>query len=182
VYEWDEARYKEVDTYDAKGNLISIENYEGNSTNNWVETGLKRNYKWDDRNRIISEEIINYISTTRSRTDYEWDDKGREKKLSEYSWLANEWILAWYYICYYAGDENSNAVIQTLEPSVYIHGGVLTVRSDRAEQITIYSVSGTRLYETQAQAGTTTIDASRFPQGVLIVRSGSGWVRKIVKQ
>jgi hypothetical protein len=177
-YDEGKARRKEVDTYDAKGNLISIEHYEGNSTNNWA-LGARTNYQWDDKNRIISEEYISYIDNDVGyRADYEWDDKGREKKRSEYSWSANEWVLDRYYICYYAGDENSNAVIQTPEPVVYIHGGTLTVRSDHAEQITVYSVSGAKLYKSRIQAGTSTIDATRFPQGVLIVK-GNGWVRKI---
>jgi hypothetical protein len=95
---------KEADTYDAKGNLISIEYYEGNSTNGLV-LDRRSNYKWDDRNRIISDEYMNYTEDYGHRTDYEWDNKGRKKKLSEYLWSANGWVPDQYYIYYYTGDE-----------------------------------------------------------------------------
>jgi hypothetical protein len=71
-----------------------------------------------------------------------------------------------------------NEQVTASEPAAYVHDGILTIRSDRAEQITVYSVSDARLYEGRTQAGTTTIATTRFPQGVLIVK-GNGWVRKI---
>jgi hypothetical protein len=179
-YDDGEARAKEVNTYDAKGNLISIEYYKGNPTNNWV-LGARTNYKWDDRNRIISEEYISYIDNDVGyRADYERDDKGMEKKLSEYLWSANEWILDRYYVCYYAGDGNSSGITPMPAPAVYISGSVLTIQSNRTEQITIYSVNGARLYESRIQAGAITINTTPFPQGVLIVRGSSGWVKKVV--
>jgi hypothetical protein len=179
LYCGDMPNNKEVVTYDAKGNLISIEDYEGNSTNNWVLI-LRMNYKWDDKNRMISEEYISYTEDYGTRTDYERDDKGREKKRSEYVWSAGEWVLDSYYVCYYAGDGNSSGIIPMPAPAVYISGSVLTIQSDRAEQITVYSITGAKLYESRIQAGTTTIHTTRFPQGVLIVR-GNGWVRKVAK-
>jgi hypothetical protein len=49
---------------------------------------------------------------------------------------------------------------------------MLYIRSDRPEQVAVYSVTGVRLYESAIPSGLTTIDASRFPKGVLIVATG----------
>jgi hypothetical protein len=73
-----------------------------------------------------------------------------------------------------------NEQATTSEPSVYISGSILTVQSNRAEQVTVYSVSGAKLYEGRIQAGTTTIATTRFPQGILIVKGDSGWTKKVI--
>ncbi|GHT32708.1 hypothetical protein AGMMS49574_16820 [Bacteroidia bacterium] len=73
-----------------------------------------------------------------------------------------------------------NEVVPSLEPTLYVTGHTLYVQSSRAEHITVYSINGLKLYESEVPAGTATIDAARFPKGVLIVRGSSGWARKTV--
>ena len=65
--------------------------------------------------------------------------------------------------------------------SAYIINNTLYVNTSQREQITIYSINGSMVYDTAVSEGTTTIDVSAFPQGVLIVKSSGGWVKKIVK-
>jgi hypothetical protein len=65
--------------------------------------------------------------------------------------------------------------------TVWYVNGILTVHTPKAERIEIYSVSGQRLYVARKEAGKATFDLNGLPRGVLIVRGGSGWVRKIVR-
>ena len=57
--------------------------------------------------------------------------------------------------------------------------GLLTVNTPVAEQITVYSVSGARIYSAPKEAGKATFDLSRLAKGVYIV-TGNAWTRKII--
>jgi hypothetical protein len=65
---------------------------------------------------------------------------------------------------------------------VTCYQGVLSVGTPLAERIEVYSVSGQLLYKAQKAAGEATFDLNHLPKGVYIVRGGSGWTGKIVKQ
>jgi hypothetical protein len=58
--------------------------------------------------------------------------------------------------------------------------GRLTVSTPAAEQITVYSLSGARIYSAWKDAGTATFDLSDLPAGVYIVTGSSGWNRKVI--
>jgi hypothetical protein len=93
---------------------------------------------------------------------------------------------------------SDNTVIREDEIKVYINNGtsgnvrlnqatvvtffdgVLSVNSPSAEQIDIYSVSGALLYQAQKASGEATFRLNHLPKGVLIVKGGSGWVKKVV--
>jgi hypothetical protein len=72
----------------------------------------------------------------------------------------------------------SNAVVEAAD--VHYANGILTVNSPAAERIDVYSAAGALLYQVQKASGEATFNFNRLPQGVLIVRGGSGWTRKIV--
>ncbi|GHV47810.1 hypothetical protein FACS1894181_02050 [Bacteroidia bacterium] len=74
----------------------------------------------------------------------------------------------------------SNEVIPSLEPALYVTGHTLYIQSSCAERITIYSINGLKLYESNVPAGTAKIDATSFPKGVLVVRGSSGWTWKAI--
>ena len=76
------------------------------------------------------------------------------------------------------GTGNEEAPSQ--EPTLYLAGHTLYIQSIRAEHITIYSINGLKLYESEVPAGTATIDVARFPKSVLIIRGSSGWTRKAI--
>ena len=75
-------------------------------------------------------------------------------------------------------DPTGNATVDAAE--ITFAGGLLTVNTPTAEQITVYSVSGARIYSAQKEAGKATFDLSRLAKGVYIVK-GNAWVRKIMK-
>jgi hypothetical protein len=77
-----------------------------------------------------------------------------------------------------AGETGIQPILPTFE--VYVSDGSIYINSPVPEQIDVYSIGGALLYRTTKPAGAATIDTTRFPQGVLIVRGSSGWVRKIV--
>ncbi|MDR3268469.1 MAG: T9SS type A sorting domain-containing protein [Tannerella sp.] len=72
-------------------------------------------------------------------------------------------------------DETVNSSV-----TVSIRENILFVNSPVAEQIDIYSISGARLYSAQKPSGEATFNLGHLPKGVLIVRGGSGWTRKVV--
>ncbi|MDR1913417.1 MAG: hypothetical protein LBQ68_02900 [Clostridiales bacterium] len=111
-----------------------------------------------------------------NRKEYEYAGS-RLAKISEYDYNGG---LSGTIVFYYSGGSDASEPVAASEPVVYVHDGILTVQSARTEQITVYALSGEKLYEAQQQAGTITINANAFPQGILIVRGSSGWVKKIL--
>jgi hypothetical protein len=65
---------------------------------------------------------------------------------------------------------------------VSLTSDILTVTNPSSESVTVYSLSGTLLYRTSKDQGSTVINVGHLPRGVLIVRGSSGWVRKVFKQ
>jgi len=57
----------------------------------------------------------------------------------------------------------------------------LEIETSQTEQISVYMLAGIKLDEAVIYSGTTTINTNTFPQGVLIVKSNKGWVRKVIK-
>ena len=74
----------------------------------------------------------------------------------------------------------SNEAINSTIPKAYTANNTLYIYVAQTEQVAIYSLTGIKLYETTVSAGTTTINTSTFPQGVLIVKGSSGWAKKVV--
>ena len=64
---------------------------------------------------------------------------------------------------------------------LYLKGDNLFVDSPVLETVTMYSVSGILIYSNSKQAGEIMIPIRQIPNQVLIVRGGSGWVRKVMK-
>jgi hypothetical protein len=64
-------------------------------------------------------------------------------------------------------------------PEVWYDRGVLTVRTPVAEEIAVYTVSGSLLCLTQKAPGEAVYRLTHLPRGVLIVKGSSGWVKKI---
>lgn len=73
-----------------------------------------------------------------------------------------------------------NDLIEGTNTAAYMTGNTLYIQTAQSEQIAVYTTNGSKLYESTVQPGITTIDASAFPQGVLIVKGSSGWVKKVV--
>ena len=73
-----------------------------------------------------------------------------------------------------------NELIHSLSPTVYISNQTIYIQSENAEQISIYSITGRKLYETAIKAGMNTINTFNFPQGIYIVKGSNGWVRKLI--
>jgi hypothetical protein len=65
--------------------------------------------------------------------------------------------------------------------SVFLTDNLLTINSSSSEVITLYSLSGVTLLQQAKDEGSTTIDLSRLPKGVILVSGSSGWVRKVLR-
>jgi hypothetical protein len=72
-----------------------------------------------------------------------------------------------------------NEVTEISPPSAWSRNGIIHVRSGHPQQVTIYSLSGAKLYEGAVPAGTTAPGAARIPKGVYIVTFDSGESLKV---
>ncbi|MDR1938073.1 MAG: leucine-rich repeat domain-containing protein [Tannerellaceae bacterium] len=73
-----------------------------------------------------------------------------------------------------------NESVSASPPLVYAANHTLYIELAQPDVITVYGISGQKLWERQIPAGAATVNADRFPQGVLIVKGSSGWVKKVV--
>jgi hypothetical protein len=80
--------------------------------------------------------------------------------------------------------EDPNAtepVSEAPQVQAYISSGRLHVNTPVAETVSVYSVSGSKLFQVDKGAGAATFDAGSLPRGILIVRGGSGWAGKVIR-
>ena len=73
-----------------------------------------------------------------------------------------------------------NEPISILSPVVFAGNQTIHIQAEKTEMITVYSVMGQKLHETAIQLGLHTINASQFPQGILIIKGSSGWIKKLI--
>jgi hypothetical protein len=76
------------------------------------------------------------------------------------------------------GSPIANGKVEADRAMVYALGGTVYINSPVSEQIDVYSIDGALLCHSTKPSGATTLNTTRFPQGILIVK-GNGWVRKI---
>lgn len=78
---------------------------------------------------------------------------------------------------------DSNVGNVSIENDIYIYyqNGSVYINSVFIEQIDIFSVSGSLLYQANKSAGETTYRINHLPNGVLFVRGSSGWMKKLIK-
>jgi len=69
----------------------------------------------------------------------------------------------------------------TAKTDSYLYNGRLYVDSPVAERITVYSEAGVALYNFNKQAGSVSYSIETPKGSVLIVKGGSGWVRKAIR-
>ena len=69
----------------------------------------------------------------------------------------------------------------TTETGAYLYKDRLYVKSPVAETIQVYSVNGVLLYSFQKMEGSADYIVSRAPGSVLVVKGGSGWVKKVIR-
>ena len=143
----------------------------------------------DEKSETVFDDSGNVISVSRWRDnsnlyryDFKYNDYLQENRVDFCVGSGDKWLLDWYTISYYSEETTENEKIETPAPIAYLTDQTLYVRSEKAEQITVYSVTGGKLYEAPIQAGLTTINAAQFPQGLLFVRGSSGWVKKVINK
>jgi hypothetical protein len=191
-YSWDTSSggwigsSKSIYTYDANGNYLSYEYYWWNtSSGGWIGSS-KSVYTHDANGNYLSYEYYRWNTSSGGwieydKSVYERNGYGDIILIKYYSW-NNGWVYDSYTV-YYPGEGPPDATerIGEAEPVVYIHDGVLYIRTVQAERIFIYSPTGSKVCEGSIPAGASALSAGRLPKGVLIVKGSSGWVKKVVK-
>jgi hypothetical protein len=149
--------YEYIYEYDANGSLLSDEY---SYLNHWNGSLYRNKTICEERNR--NGDAVRYKLQSWDSDNGSWEDES-------------------YTIVYYA-DAGSNAIEQAVdaETQAYVSGGILHIRTARAAQIEIYTLSGVRVYAGRIQTGFTAISIGSLPKGVLIIRSSSGWVGKVI--
>ena len=66
--------------------------------------------------------------------------------------------------------------------NIICYDNALSVNTPQSEKIDIYSINGALLFSAQKDAGEVVYNVSNVPDGVLIVRGSSGWVKKVIKK
>ncbi|MDR1336672.1 MAG: T9SS type A sorting domain-containing protein [Tannerella sp.] len=71
-----------------------------------------------------------------------------------------------------------SAVVEAAD--IHYANSLLRVNTPAAERVTVYSLSGTVMYQAQKAAGEASFDLNGLPKGVFIAKGSSGWTRKVV--
>ena len=169
---WVPGGSKVVMEYDAQGNLTLFASY----YLDWETQSLVLQYQYEYKYNSYGNMI--YYSSDYFRWIDEYDANGNMFSTHNYNIVDGEPVLISYTLYYYE-KEVSNESVSTIQATAYIAGNTLYISTAQKEQISIYSVTGSKLYETTASVGLTTIDATAFPQGILIVRGSAGWGVKV---
>ena len=181
-----ESYYKYVYEYDADGRTTLNEYHSINSDNS--ESYSKNIYEYDAKGRTISYEY--YSSNSNSdyinhyKETYEFDSNGNQYLSRYYTSVNGDWEMMSYTVRYPNAEAEyvTNETITAITPNVYIAGNTLYIYGAQTEQVSVYSISGIKLYEAKVASDVTTINATLFPKGsVLIVKGSSGWVKKLIK-
>jgi hypothetical protein len=177
---------KYVSSYDANGKVLSYESYDWDTSSDGWKGIYKSASTYDANGRELSYESYNWNTSSggwigSSKTTYEErNEYGDVLLYKSWSWKNSGWEWTSYTVSYPGGSGPSGTeYIGGAEPSVYIYGGMLQIQTVSAERIGVYTLDGAKVYESTVPAGTTVISAERLPKGVLIVRSSSGWARKV---
>ena len=145
--------------YNESGYMTLHERYSKNEKDEWVitDSDYKQSAEYDELGRPVA---AYYFSSRESA-------------------LLNQWVLHSYVTFYYSDDVTVNEQIESESSTAYLFDRTLYIQSEKAEQITVYSITGNKLYETTIQPGMNTINAANFPRGVLFIKGSSGWTKKL---
>jgi len=83
----------------------------------------------------------------------------------------------------YQDISTGNAFLSAVSPKVFINNGMFYVNNAvTGETIQIYTVTGCLLYQKTMLSENVSHPVSSFPDGLLIVKGSSGWVKKIIRR
>jgi len=64
--------------------------------------------------------------------------------------------------------------------NVFVSNQSLSIESNASETIDIYTVNGVKVYTSTKPHGIITVSCGNFPEGILIVKGSSGWIKKVI--
>jgi hypothetical protein len=80
----------------------------------------------------------------------------------------------------YSHSPVGNEQISNPEIMAYIADHTLYINTSLLDVLSIYTAAGVKVYESPVPAGASTISTATLPQGMLILKGKSGWVKKVV--
>ena len=188
---------------DSKGNLIEVDYKPTNGTPSTIiqikyndksypvsaeqfdpysRSQYRTQFDYNANNQIILAEYFEY-NERRSKMVVTYDGQGRPATVQFFKNSAsNNYLLDTEFIFYYSDGNTSNIVIEPIKPVVYLLDQNLYIESEKSDRITIYSMSGIKLFEAEIQTGVNMINTMAFPQGILLVKGSSGWDTKVMNR
>jgi len=176
---WSKIKYK---TYDTSGRPTLVESMNGQGVYQ------KEVYTYSATQQVVetseNSAATGFVLLPTEKNVASLDAKGRTTREDKYTYDAynTAWNLDSYTIYHYDSQAGIQIVDAEAQVIVNLTGGNLLVNSQAAETVEIYSVSGELLHATQKVAGESNIPVANLPAGVYIIKGGSGWAKKVVKQ
>ena len=139
-------------------------------------------FEYNANNQIILLERFDY-NERKSKAVVTYDGQGRPATVQIFTNSAsNNYLLSTEYIFYYSDGKTSNSVTEPIKPIVYLFDQNLYIKSEKPDRITVYSMNGSKLFETEVRTGVNTIHTKAFPKGILLVKDSSGRVTKVMNR
>ncbi|MDR2120432.1 MAG: hypothetical protein LBP64_06120 [Tannerella sp.] len=159
--------------WDSNGNITFYERSES-LDGQWIITDR---YTLNNGGSIW--ETDNPWTKEREKTVMKNDGRGNPAIYQYYTWTAGKWYMTHYAVFYpndlTSGEGLANEVVDVSpSSSAWSQNGIIHIRSARPQQVSVYSLSGAKLYEGRVQAGTTALDGVRFPKGIYIIVLSGG--------
>ena len=176
-------------TYDASGRPTLIEHFQDTGyysieTNAYItdSSGKLQRIENEDDSYDSYDSYVGKIPPYWITKDITWFDS-QERMLTDYYYDGNISLTDYSSYTVYHYDKEAGIVtppVLSAQPvTISVSNGWISVKSPKAETITIYSISGTQVYTGNKAGGETQISIGNLPQGVYIVKGSSGWVKKI---
>lgn len=169
--------------YDSENKLIySQSDYYDTEINDW-EFESAHTYEYNTNGKLVSETSRKLNFDTWLWDEFNWKetytyDANGNLTLSEYFW-KNEEIRDQYNVYYY---DNASGIgyDKTATHNVSIVDGVLNVNTANAETVSVYMVSGTKLFAFDKSEGEASANIGNDAKGVVIVKGSTGWAEKAI--
>ena len=171
-------------TYNERNNPVLVEVY-------WYGDMIRQiHYEYNEKGHLILwymidvENRLSVINNNSFKVAAKFDETGKPVEWQRFTGNSsiNDWLLSSYGLFYYSDGTSSNEQIASTASVAYLIDQTLYIQSEKADRITVYSITGQQLYETVIQPGINTIPVSHLPQGILLVRGSSGWVMKVANR
>ncbi|MDH6356757.1 hypothetical protein [Parabacteroides sp. PF5-9] len=160
----------------AEGFDLFVTSQEGNK---WLIEIETKGLRSESANTLLKIMDIAYVvDEMLAKGDYQAQLKAVDLTVGDGSTISEESLPVTIEVERQGTDKNKEIVNNSV--NTYVFENVLTVYSDYAEQIDIYTLSGQKIHTATKEQGTYSCSITLPAQNILIVKGSSGWERKVI--